>query len=84
MTKTKFENLGGFKDLSFMEDYDLVLRLKKIGRIRISNKKVVTSGRRWEKMGILKTFFINQKMKNLFRFGANTVKLNKIYYGGEK
>jgi uncharacterized protein len=80
MTKPKFKELKGFKNLSIMEDYDLVSRSKKTGRIRISGKKVVTSDRRWERLGIMKTFLINQKMKILFRLGTDTKKLCRIYY----
>jgi uncharacterized protein len=80
MTKKTFVKAGGFKELFIMEDYDLVSRLKKTGRIRASDKKVITSGRRWERLGIMKTFLINQKMKILFRLGTDTKKLCRIYY----
>ncbi|MDD3045980.1 MAG: TIGR04283 family arsenosugar biosynthesis glycosyltransferase [Candidatus Delongbacteria bacterium] len=80
MTKKTFEKAGGFKELFIMEDYDLVSRLKKTGRIRMSRKNVITSGRRWDGMGLLCTFFTNQKMKILFHLGTDTEKLRRIYY----
>lgn len=84
MTKKTFENIGGFKELFILEDYDLVSRLKKTGSIRISGKKVLTSGRRWDGMGLLTTFIINLKMKILFHLGTDTIKLRKIYYRERK
>ncbi len=80
MTKRTFEKAEGFKELFIMEDYEFVSRLKKTGRIRISRKKVITSGRRWDTVGLLRTFFINMKMRILFHAGTDSEKLRRIYY----
>ncbi|MFO7809768.1 MAG: TIGR04283 family arsenosugar biosynthesis glycosyltransferase, partial [Candidatus Delongbacteria bacterium] len=80
MTNRIFEKAGGFKELFIMEDYEFISRLKKIGRIRLSGKKVITSGRRWDGMGLLWTFFTNQKTKILFLLGTDTKQLRRIYY----
>ena len=55
-----FQTLGGFKNLPIMEDYELVQRLKKQGKLRIASRAVITSGRRWQKLGLCKTTWINQ------------------------
>ncbi len=55
-----FREIGGFTDLPIMEDYELVQRLKKRGKIQIASAAVLTSSRRWQKLGILKTTLINQ------------------------
>lgn len=57
-----FREIGGFANLPIMEDYELVQRLKKRGKIQIASAKVLTSSRRWQKLGIIKTTLINQIM----------------------
>lgn len=55
-----FREIGGFPILPIMEDFEFILRLKKKGKITIAPAKVITSGRRWQKLGVLKTTLINQ------------------------
>lgn len=57
-----FKMMGGFFPMPIMEDYEFVQRLKKQGTIYISQASVLTSGRRWQKLGILKTTLINQRI----------------------
>ena len=57
-----FKMMGGFAPMPIMEDYEFVQRLKKQGIIYISQASVLTSSRRWQKLGILKTTLINQGM----------------------
>lgn len=55
-----FYDIGGFPELPIMEDFELVLRLKRLGNIVIIPVPVLISGRRWQKLGVLKTTLINQ------------------------
>ena len=55
-----FHYLGGFLDIAIMEDFELVRRLRKQGKIVILPVPVFTSPRRWQNFGILKTTLINQ------------------------
>ena len=55
-----FKKMGGFAPMPIMEDYEFVQRLKKQGTIYISQASILTSSRRWQKLGILKTTLINQ------------------------
>lgn len=55
-----FHDLGGFPDLPIMEDFELMLCLRRRGCITIVPAPVVTSGRRWQKLGVVKTTLINQ------------------------
>lgn len=58
--KQVFESLKGYQDLAIMEDFELIKTVQKIGKIYIANASVITSARRWEKVGIFKTTLINQ------------------------
>lgn len=55
-----FWQLGGFSDLPMMEDFEMVLKLRRRGRIAIAPDAVFTSARRWQKLGIFKATLINQ------------------------
>ena len=55
-----FHEAGGFSDFSIMEDFELIRRLRKKGKIITVSAPVLTSSRRWQNFGILKTTLINQ------------------------
>ena len=60
LTKDVFNKIGNFPELPFMEDFEIMRRLKRIGRITIISVPVITSARRWLQKGIWKTTLINQ------------------------
>ncbi|MGB2924689.1 MAG: TIGR04283 family arsenosugar biosynthesis glycosyltransferase [Limnothrix sp.] len=61
--KTKdFRQFGGYRPLPIMEDYELMQRLKQYGKIALAEHPVTTSSRRWQKLGIWRTTWINQLM----------------------
>jgi rSAM/selenodomain-associated transferase 2 len=60
MRKALFEEIGGFPEIPIMEDFILVRRLKRRGKIVIVPEPVITSARRWQHLGILRTWLINQ------------------------
>jgi rSAM/selenodomain-associated transferase 2 len=55
-----FRDLGGFPELEVMEDFELVRRLRRRGRIEIVPAPIVTSARRWLSQGVLRTTLLNQ------------------------
>jgi rSAM/selenodomain-associated transferase 2 len=55
-----FRRAGGFPDVAAMEDFDLVRRLRKMGRVEIAPARVVTSARRWLCCGVWRTTVLNQ------------------------
>ncbi|MEH1900979.1 MAG: TIGR04283 family arsenosugar biosynthesis glycosyltransferase [Nostoc sp.] len=60
LTKAVFQQIGGFPELPIMEDFELMRRLKRTGRIVIIPTPVVTSARRWLQKGVFKTTILNQ------------------------
>ncbi len=75
-----FREMGGFPDLPIMEDFQLIHRLQGEGRIVIAPAAVVTSARRWEKLGALRTTLINQLMILGFYFGFEPSRLARWYH----
>jgi rSAM/selenodomain-associated transferase 2 len=60
LTAKVFQELGGFPNLPIMEDFELMRQLKQRGRVEITPVAILTSGRRWQKLGVLRTTLINQ------------------------
>ncbi len=58
--KNMFQRIGGYQVWPVMEDFNLVSRLKKLGRVVTLPQYVVTSGRRWETHGVLRTSLVHQ------------------------
>jgi rSAM/selenodomain-associated transferase 2 len=65
-----FRRVGGFPDSAVMEDYELVRRLKRLGRIVILDEPAATSARRWLKLGVWKATWTNQVCLAAYRIGV--------------
>lgn len=76
-----FRGLGGFAELPIMEDFELVQRLKRRGRVAIAPAAVTTSGRRWEKLGLVRTTLINQLIIIGYLLGVSPKRLMQWYRG---
>ena len=79
LRRSVFEELGGFGDLPFMEDYEFVRRLRRRGRIVTLKQDAPTSGRRWQRLGFLRATWINKRMIAGYHLGRPAAKLGKIY-----
>jgi uncharacterized protein len=75
-----FQNLGGFAQLPIMEDFELILRLKTMGKIAIAAQSVTTSARRWQKLGIFRTTLINQIIIMGYFLGIKPTRLASWYH----
>lgn len=77
---------GGVPEESFMEDITLVRRLKQAGTIRLAPAAVVTSARRWQRLGVLRTTLLNQVMLAGYLLNADRDLLRRLYYryGGRR
>ena len=65
-----------------MEDYEFVSRLRRLGRLALLNEAVLTSGRRWERLGFLRATLINKLVILGYHCGVPPVKLAALYRGG--
>lgn len=79
LTKQVFEEVGGFSNLPIMEDFELVQCLKRRGKIGIATAAVVTSPRRWQKLGVWQTTLINQLIILGYYLGISPTKLSNFY-----
>lgn len=81
LARSQFEALGGFAELPIMEDFELVGRLKKLGKVAIAPAAVMTSGRRWQSLGVGRTTLVNQGMILGFALGVSPEVLARWYRG---
>lgn len=77
-----FHQIGGFPNLPIMEDFELMRHLRRQGLITIVPVPVLTSGRRWQKLGVLKTTLINQLIIVGYFLGVSPTQLIRWYRGG--
>jgi len=79
LARSQFEALGGFADLPIMEDFELMQRVKQLGRVAIAPAAVTTSGRRWQRLGVQRTTLINQGMLLGYALGIPPAVLARWY-----
>lgn len=79
LRRAMFEELGGFADLPIMEDYELNQRLRKLGRVVTAEAAATTSGRRWKRLGVVRTTLTNKMIITGFHLGVCPHKLARFY-----
>lgn len=75
----QFREIGGFSNLPIMEDFKFMRDLSQLGKIAIAPAAVLTSGRRWRKLGVLKTTLINQLIITGYFLGVPPATLARWY-----
>ncbi|MBD2090153.1 TIGR04283 family arsenosugar biosynthesis glycosyltransferase [Microcoleus sp. FACHB-1515] len=80
LRRDTFWQIGGFPDLPMMEDFELVRRLRRLGRIAIAPDAVLTSARRWQKLGVFKTTIINQVAIAAYLIGISPDRIARWYH----
>lgn len=77
-----FREYGGFPEMPAMEDFELMRRLRRNGRIGIAPVFAVTSGRRWKALGVWRTTLINQMIIAGYSLGISPERLARLYKMG--
>lgn len=83
VSRSMFDAVGGFPPIALMEDVALSIRLKGIRRPVCLRDRVRTSGRRWEKHGVLRTILLMWRLRLAYRLGADPDTL-VLRYGPHK
>ena len=74
-----FEALGAFPDIPIMEDIAFSRRLKRAGQVAALHSCVMTSGRRWERHGAIRTILLMWRLRLLFHLGVSPDRLKRLY-----
>jgi rSAM/selenodomain-associated transferase 2 len=83
MWRRVYFEAGGFPPIPLMEDIALSRRLKTYSRPLCLRAKVITSSRRWEKHGIIRTILRMWRLRLEFFLGADPHRLQRRYEAGE-
>lgn len=79
VTKALFDEIGGYPEIPIMEDFELIRKLRRKGKIVLLNQSVKTSPRRWLALGIFKTWIINQIIIIAYCLGISPQHLSRWY-----
>lgn len=79
LTAETFRQVGGFIEMPIMEDFELIRRLQRRGRIAILPAPVLTSARRWLQRGVWPTTLINQAIVIGYSIGISPTRLVTWY-----
>ena len=82
LRREAFQAVGGFPTVALMEDIAICKRLKRLGRPLCLRACVTTSGRRWEKNGVLSTILLMWRLRFAYFLGADPKQL-ALQYGYE-
>jgi rSAM/selenodomain-associated transferase 2 len=77
--RAAFAAAGGFPEIELMEDIALSRRLKAFSPPLCLQQRVVTSGRRWQQRGILRTILLMWRLRLAYFFGAKPAALARQY-----
>lgn len=81
VTRSLFAAAGGYLNIPLMEDIDLSGRLKRYGPPLCFRHRIVTSGRRWEERGVVRTILLMWRLRLAYWLGADPRRL-AMRYGG--
>lgn len=80
ITRSYFQELGGFVELPLMEDYQLSMDIKNHGeKIALVKSKIETSERRFVENGRLRTMARMQRLQYMYRRGEDIELIANLY-----
>ena len=79
MMRSAFEAADGFPEIPLMEDVALSKRLKRISPPLCLRRRVITSARRWERHGTLRTIVLMWKLRFAYAMGVDPRRLARRY-----
>jgi rSAM/selenodomain-associated transferase 2 len=74
-----FARIGGFADLPLMEDVELTKRLRRQSHPACLHPAIVTSSRRWEERGVVRTILLMWRLRLAYALGADPQRLAQRY-----
>jgi len=74
-----FRALGGFADISLMEDVEFSARARGLAPPACLSARASTSARRWESHGIWRTILLMWRLRAAYALGADPARLSERY-----
>jgi len=82
VTRSLFTAAGGYPEIALMEDIALSRQLKRFGAPLCLRHRLIASGRRWEKHGVVRTILLMWRLRLAYWLGADPAKLAVRYDRG--
>ena len=79
LTRQAFEVAGGYAPLPLFEDVELTQRLKRLGTLVCLPATVVTSARRWDRLGPWRTILRMWILRAMYALGMRADRLARYY-----
>jgi rSAM/selenodomain-associated transferase 2 len=79
ITREAFVAVGRFPDIALMEDIAISRKLKRLSRPACIRTPVVTSGRRWDEHGALRTIMLMWSLRLAYFLGTHPNRLARRY-----
>ena len=73
--------IGGVPDVPLMEEFELCKRLRPLGRIALADATVITSARKFRKLGVLRTYALMWRVTTGYYRGVPLEELRRLYEG---
>ncbi|HKD66476.1 MAG TPA: TIGR04283 family arsenosugar biosynthesis glycosyltransferase [Candidatus Binataceae bacterium] len=77
--RSVFQRLGGFPPIEICEDLDFTRRLKRAGTMACLRSRVVTSARRWQRAGLVRTVGRMWAIRLSYLAGVSPARLRQWY-----
>jgi rSAM/selenodomain-associated transferase 2 len=71
--------IGGVPDQPLMEEFELCRRLRGAGRLALADTMVITSARRFARLGVLRTYARMWRVTLLYHLGRSPDELRRLY-----
>jgi len=79
MRREAFESVDGFPEIPLMEDVEISQRLKTISKPLCIRSRAVTSARRWERDGVIRTITLMWRLRFAYAMGVSPERLARRY-----
>lgn len=79
LKRSMLEAIGGVPPAPLMEELEMCRRLREIGRLELADATVTTAWRKFEKLGILRTYLLMGRVLRAYHNGVPLEELRRIY-----
>jgi rSAM/selenodomain-associated transferase 2 len=76
---TSFQAIGGYPVQPLMEDREIIIQLQRIGKVVLLPHYVITSARRHQKIGLMRSVLFMGYLRILYRCGVSPARLHRMY-----
>ncbi|MET0985056.1 MAG: TIGR04283 family arsenosugar biosynthesis glycosyltransferase [Steroidobacteraceae bacterium] len=79
VTRAAFMSVGGYPDQPLMEDIEISKRLRRLSSPACIARRAITSGRRWDSYGVVRTIVLMWKLRWAYWRGVPASELARAY-----